>query len=110
MDEAGDEDFEEHQNADGLNDKVPGDQDDEVNWSEEDDLDGNPKGKGTVVDGEEINWSDDDKIRSALVAFADPLYVADGKWQNEAQGQPTNSGSQTISEYSIFLTQIYILI
>ena len=111
VDEAGDEDFQEHQNADGLNDNVPGDQDDEVNWrddevnwSEEDHLDGDPKGKGTVVEGEEVNWSDDDKIRSALFESADPLYVADGKWQNEAQGQPTHSGSRTISEYSNFLT------
>jgi hypothetical protein len=38
-----------------------------------------------------------------------PLYVGDGKRQNEAQGQPTNSASWTISEYSkYFLTCIYI--
>jgi hypothetical protein len=102
--EAGDEDFEDHENAVGLNDNVPGDRDDEVNWDEEDDLDGDPKGKDTIVEGQEVNWSDDDDTRSALVESADPLYVADGKWQNEAQGQPTHSGSRTISEYSIFLT------
>jgi hypothetical protein len=62
------------------------------------------KAKGTIVEGEEVYWSDDDDTRSALVESADPLYVADGKWQNEAQGQPTHSGSRTISEYSIFLT------
>jgi hypothetical protein len=44
VDDAGYEDFEEHQNVDGLNDNVTGDQDEEVNWSEKDDLDGDPKG------------------------------------------------------------------
>jgi hypothetical protein len=102
VDEAGDEDFEEHQYADGLKDNVTGDQDEEVNLSEKDDSDGDPKGKGTEVEGEEVNWSDDEDTQSALVASADPLYVAVGKWQNEAQGRPTNSGSRTISEYSNF--------
>jgi hypothetical protein len=64
VDEASDEDFEEHQYADGLNDNVPGDQDEEVNWSEKDDLGGDPKGKGTEVESEEVNWSDDDDTRS----------------------------------------------
>ncbi len=60
VDDAGYKDFEEHQNADGLDDNVTGNQDEEVNWSEKDDLDGNPKGKGTEVEGEEVNWSDDE--------------------------------------------------
>ncbi len=109
VDEAGDKDFEEHQNVHGLKDNVTGDQDEEVNWSEKDDLDGDPKGKGTEVEGEEVNWKNDDDTQSALVASADPLYVADGKWQNEAQQWPTNSGSWTISEYSIFFNMnIYL--
>ena len=58
--------------------------------------------KVTEVQGEEVNWSDEEVIQSALVASTDPLYVGDGKWQNDAHGRPTNSGSQTISEFSTF--------
>ena len=57
------------------------------------------------VQGEEVNWSDEEDTQSALVAYANPLYVGNGKWKNESHGQPTNSASRTISEYStIFLT------
>ena len=58
--------------------------------------------KVTEVQGEEVNWSDDEDTQSGLVASADPLYVGDGKWQNEAHGRPTNSASWTISEYSTY--------
>ena len=58
--------------------------------------------KVTEVQGEEVDWSDDEDTQSGLVASADPLYVGDGKWQNEAHGHPTNSVSWTISEYSTY--------
>jgi hypothetical protein len=104
VDDAVDEDIE-AQYLDGLKDNVTDDQDEEVNWSEKDDSDGDAKGEGTEVQSEEVTWSDDEDTQSALVASADPLYVGDGKWQNEVQGQPTNSASWTISEYSkYFLT------
>ena len=107
VDDAVDEDIE-AQYLDGLKDNVTDDQDEEVNWSENDDSDGNAKGKGTEVQSEEVNGSNDEDTQSALVASADPLYVGDGKWQNVAQGWPTNSGSRTISEYSIFFKHYYI--
>ena len=107
VDDAVDEDIE-AQYLDGLKDNVTDDQDEEVNWSEKDDSDGDAKGEGTEVQSEEVTWSDDEDTQSALVASADPLYVGDGKWQNVAQGWPTNSGSRTISEYSIFFKHYYI--
>ena len=60
------------------------------------------KKKVTEVQGEEVNRSDDEVTQSALVASTNPLYVGDGKWQNEAHGRPTNNASQTISEFSTF--------
>ena len=98
VDDAVDEDIE-AQYLDGLKENGTDDQDEEVNWSEKEDSDGDAKGKGTEVQDEEINWSDV-YIHSALVASADPFYVGDGKWQNKAQGRPTNSASRTISECS----------
>ena len=74
---------------------------DEVHWSEIDDSDGDEK-EVNEVQGEEVNWSDDKVIQSALVASTNPLYVGDGKLQNEAHEWPTYSGSQTISEFSTF--------
>ena len=58
--------------------------------------------KVNEVQDEKVNWSDDEDTQSVLVASSDHLYVGDGKWQNEAHGQPTNNASWTIRECSTY--------
>ena len=79
-------------------------QNEQENWSEPEDSDSNASWEGTEVQGEEVTWSDDKDTHSAHVASANPLNVGDGKWQNEAQGWPNKSASQTISKYSKYLS------
>ncbi len=41
------------------------------------------------INDEEVNWNEED-IQHAIVASADPFYLANGKWQNKKQDEPFN--------------------
>jgi hypothetical protein len=69
-------------------------EDNEVEDSDAENLDGNLKGKGGEDQDDEFSWSDED-LQYPKFKSADALYVVDSVRQNESQDQPTNNTVQT---------------